>query len=167
MKGSTVATIIGVVVIVLIVGLFTFRETEAPTVSPTPEAMFEDIGEESDVMIEDTMEEDTGSMSDEASDASVSDQVSGEEVTISVDESGFTPATLTIQSGTTVTFVNNGQAPHWPASDIHPTHEILPELDSKGALQTGETFSYTFTDVGTWSVHDHLAPRNVGSITVE
>ncbi|MEX2054907.1 MAG: cupredoxin domain-containing protein [Candidatus Andersenbacteria bacterium] len=88
-------------------------------------------------------------------------------VTIAIDDTGFTPATITIPVNTTVTFTNNGQALHWPASDNHPTHEILPEFDSEKGLQTGESYSHTFTKTGTWEFHDHLNPRATGQVTVQ
>lgn len=88
-------------------------------------------------------------------------------VTVHVDETGFTPQAITITAGTTVSFINDGQGQHWPASDVHPTHTILPEFDSKRSLETGETYSYTFTKAGTWRCHDHLAASNTCTITVE
>lgn len=86
---------------------------------------------------------------------------------ITMDENGFSPQTVTVAAGTTVTFINNGQAPHWPASDVHPTHEVLPEFDSKRGLATGESYSFTFTESGTWSCHDHLMPNNTCTIIAE
>jgi len=82
-------------------------------------------------------------------------------------DTAFEPATVTVALGTTVRFVNNGQGLHWPASAVHPTHEALPEFDSKKGLATGEIFSYTFTQKGEWFMHDHLAPKITGKIIVE
>lgn len=90
-----------------------------------------------------------------------------QKVTVTIDESGFTPSTITIAAGTAVTFVNNGQAAHWPASDNHPTHDVLPEFDAKRGLSTGETYIHTFTKVGTWTLHDHLMPRLTGTVIVQ
>ncbi len=86
---------------------------------------------------------------------------------ISMDEVGFDPSELTIPVGTTVVFLNNGQAPHWPASDPHPTHTDLSAFDAKKGLATGESFSYTFTEAGTYGIHDHLNPKAKGTIIVE
>lgn len=90
-----------------------------------------------------------------------------EAVTITMSESGFSPSTVTIAAGTTVTFINNGQAAHWPASDVHPTHNILPSFDSKRGLATGDSYSYTFDEVGTWRCHDHLLPQFTCTIVVK
>lgn len=87
--------------------------------------------------------------------------------TISIDDEGFMPATLTVKTGTTVTFVNNGQALHWPASNPHPIHTGLSGLDSRKGLATGETFSFTFTKTGTFGMHDHLNTAIVGTIVVQ
>ena len=90
-----------------------------------------------------------------------------EDVVVSVDETGFTPASVTVAKGTIVTFVNNGQAPHWPASDPHPTHTALSGFDSDKGLATGETYSFVFDVEGTWGYHDHLDPRLTGTVIVE
>lgn len=88
-------------------------------------------------------------------------------VSVSIEDTGFTPATVTIPVGTTVVFTNNGQALHWPASDPHPVHTDLPGFDAKKGLATGETYSFTFTKAGTFGVHDHLNARMKGSIVVQ
>ena len=88
-------------------------------------------------------------------------------VTISMTDTGFFPTTVTIPAGTTVSFVNDGQALHWPASDIHPTHEILPEFDSKRGVATGDAYSFSFTEAGSWNFHDHLNPQFTGTVVVE
>ncbi len=82
-------------------------------------------------------------------------------------DTGITPSTLTVPVNTTVTFTNNGQGTHWPASDPHPTHTGLPGFDADKALSTGESYSFTFTTKGTWGFHDHLNPRLKGSIIVQ
>ncbi len=88
-------------------------------------------------------------------------------VTVSIDDEAFMPATLTVKAGTTVTFVNNGQALHWPASNPHPIHTGMPGFDSRKGLATGETYSFTFTKAGTFGMHDHLNTRLIGTIVVQ
>jgi len=110
--------------------------------------------------------------SDDAADtATDEDAATGETVTVTVtmamDESGFTPKSATVAAGDTVTFVNNGQALHWPASAVHPVHTVLPGFDALKGLPTGGTYSFTFSRVGTWNCHDHLNPRNTCAITVK
>jgi plastocyanin len=86
---------------------------------------------------------------------------------VAIDDTAFTPSTITVPVGTTVVFTNNGQAPHWPASDPHPVHTDLSAFDAKKGLATGEKYSYTFTTKGTFSMHDHLNARIKGSIVVQ
>lgn len=88
-------------------------------------------------------------------------------MTVSMTDTGFSPATITVPAGTTVTFVNNGQAAHRPASNPHPTHTDLPGFDATRALQTGESYSFTFTKVGTWGYHDHPNPSTKGQVVVQ
>lgn len=86
--------------------------------------------------------------------------------TISISDTGFSPATVTVKSGTTVTFMNNGQALHWPASNPHPVHTDLSGFDAQKGLATGESYSFTFTKTGTWGFHDHLNAAMKGSVVV-
>lgn len=89
-----------------------------------------------------------------------------EEVTITMSEAGFSPASVTVKPGTRVQFINNGQAQHWPASDVHPTHTVLPGFDAKRGLATGETYAFTFSKAGVWACHDHLVPNLTCVVTV-
>ena len=79
--------------------------------------------------------------------------------------SGFVPKRLDIEPGSQVRFVNASDKPLWPASNIHPTHSILPELDAKGAVAPGETWAFTFKTRGFWRFHNHLAPE-IGGLVV-
>lgn len=78
----------------------------------------------------------------------------------------FTPRRLVVGVGDRVVFVNDSGADFWPASNIHPTHEVLPAFDPLGAIPPGGSWGYTFTDAGEWRYHDHLAPDRGGVITV-
>lgn len=175
MKTPTIIATLGVVIIVLIVGYFAFRSspTEAPTPTPSPE--FQEVQTSPGasnlgqyIQLQPSSTPPTATTSPEPSSVpAISSTPASEAVTISLDDTGFHPATVTIKSGTTVTFVNNGQAEHWPASDVHPTHQILPEFDAKRGLATGETYSFTFVKVGSWPMHDHLSPSHTGTIIVQ
>lgn len=176
MKTTNILVSIGIIIIVVIVGVMLSRSTDEPEPLPTME--FEEevsIGKEGQTTNV-SSEEAAGDQqsSDSAGTSSSQQQSAGsleivtiEEMTVSITDTGFEPSKVTIPVGTTVVFVNNGQALHWPASDVHPTHEILPGFDAKRGLATGETYSYTFQTKGSWSMHDHLNPRATGIITVE
>ena len=88
---------------------------------------------------------------------------------------GFSPSTLTIKVGDTVTWINEDSKQHWIASDPHPIHTGYPEkggcigstFDSCRGLNPGESWSFTFRYSGTWGYHDHLRPYLTGKIIVE
>jgi len=89
---------------------------------------------------------------------------------IEITSSGFTPSELTISRGETVTWVNKDTEEHWPASAQHPTHTVYPGsgiekcgtaeqesiFDACHGLSPGESWSFTFNEVGTWNYHEHL-----------
>jgi len=87
--------------------------------------------------------------------------------TIRMVSTGFDPATLSVKQGTDVCFVNEDIRARWPASNIHPTHEIYSDFDPKKPVPSGETWCFTFTKSGIWNMHDHLLPEFVGTVTVE
>lgn len=74
---------------------------------------------------------------------------------VSIESNGFNPKLINISVGDKVVWVNNNSKLHWPASDPHPTHTGLPDFDPFADLLPGETFSYTFTNAGAFSYHDH------------
>ena len=88
-------------------------------------------------------------------------------VVVSMTDTGFFPSTITVKAGTIISFVNDGQALHWPASDPHPAHDGLPGFDAGDGVATGDTFEFQFDRIGEWSFHDHLVPSQTGKIIVE
>ena len=78
----------------------------------------------------------------------------------------FVPRRLVVAAGDRVVFVNDSGTSFWPASNIHPTHEVLPTFDPLRAIPAGGSWGYTFTEVGEWRYHDHLEPDRGGVITV-
>jgi plastocyanin len=83
--------------------------------------------------------------------------------TTSVDAMGykFTPAAVTIAVGDTVTWTNHDQAPH----NIVVTDG--PEKFTSPTLQTGQSFSYTFTKAGTYSYYCAIHPDMKATVTVQ
>ena len=79
-------------------------------------------------------------------------------------EHGFAPERLEIEVGETVAFVNASGGDFWPASNIHPTHEILHEFDSLGPVPSGQAWEFVFDEAGQWQYHDHLNPSEGGVI---
>jgi plastocyanin len=92
---------------------------------------------------------------------------SGGENVVRMEAESFSPATLTVEAGETVTFENESGDDKWPASDVHPTHEEYPGFDAGKAVLDGESYSFTFERPGRWGYHDHLRPELKGTIVVE
>ena len=70
----------------------------------------------------------------------------------------FTPSTLTVTVGTTVTWRNTTSAPHTVTSDDGTTFN--------GMLSTGGTFTFTFTKAGTYAYHCNIHPYMKATIVV-
>ena len=105
---------------------------------------------------------------------------SSSRVTVTYTGSGFSPATITVSPGTTVTFVNQTGNRMWVASDVHPTHTAYDGTSTSqhcanGAPTSssifdqcgaGSSFSFTFTKAGTWEYHNHANSSHGGTIVV-
>ena len=89
------------------------------------------------------------------------------EVTVDITASGFSPAEVRIKAGDTVKFINKDTKKRWPASGPHPQHTTCPGFDAKPGINPGESYSFTFTEVKTCPMHDHLDPTQFGKIIVE
>ncbi|OGB75133.1 hypothetical protein A2810_00665 [candidate division Kazan bacterium RIFCSPHIGHO2_01_FULL_49_10] len=89
-------------------------------------------------------------------------------VTVNYTGSAFSPNSITINVGDTVKFVNIGQtAAIWPAAGPHPIHTSVPGFDAGAPLDTGGTYSFTFTKSETVKYHNHLNPSQTGTIIVK
>jgi plastocyanin len=71
----------------------------------------------------------------------------------------FTPASVTIKAGTTVTWVNLDDEPHTIFSDAG--------LFRSSALDTQERFSFKFDQPGTYHYLCSIHPRMLGTVVVE
>jgi len=79
---------------------------------------------------------------------------------VSIDNFSFGPQTLTVKAGATVTWTNRDDIPHGIASSNNA-------FKKSGALDTDESYSFTFTTPGTYQYFCYLHPHMVGSIVVE
>ena len=70
----------------------------------------------------------------------------------------FSPSSLTVATGDTVTWTNNGTAPEG--------HDVTGDGLASGILQEGQTYSNTFTSAGTFNYICSLHPFMTGSVTV-
>jgi plastocyanin len=78
--------------------------------------------------------------------------------TVTVDNFSFTPATLTVKPGTTVTFVNHDDIPHQIVA-------VDKTFRSK-ALDTDDSFQFTFATAGDFDYFCGLHPHMKGKIIV-
>ena len=79
---------------------------------------------------------------------------------VSIVDFAFNPGSMTVNVGDTVVWTNTGEAPHTATSQSGPA-----AFDS-GRLETGQTFSFTFTVPGTYSYICSIHPEMQGTITV-
>jgi hypothetical protein len=85
---------------------------------------------------------------------------------VTITHDGFTPDELTIHKDDVIDFVNTDNAPHWPASNPHPIHDMYASFDPKRSVVPHETWSFEFNRIGEWHYHDHVIPYHTGVITV-
>jgi plastocyanin len=79
--------------------------------------------------------------------------------TVKIDNFAFTPATLTVTAGTTVTWKNEDDSPH-RIGDKNGTLK-------SAALDTDDTFSHTFATPGEYPYICTIHPYMVGKIIVK
>jgi plastocyanin len=79
---------------------------------------------------------------------------------ISIDNFTFAPPTLTVKAGTTVKWTNKDDIPH----GIAATNNTFAR--SK-ALDTDDSYSFTFTTPGTYQYFCYIHPHMTGTIVVQ
>ncbi|HYA01812.1 MAG TPA: cupredoxin family copper-binding protein, partial [Syntrophobacteria bacterium] len=78
---------------------------------------------------------------------------------VTIENFQFTPATLTIPVGTTVTWISRDDEPHTVTSS--------EGVFTSPGLDADETYSYTFSTPGTYTYHCKLHPHMTGTIIVK
>jgi plastocyanin len=79
---------------------------------------------------------------------------------VSIDNFTFTPASLKVKAGTTVTWTNRDDIPHGIASSDNA-------FKKSKALDTDDSYSFTFTTPGTFQYFCYIHPHMVGTVVVE
>jgi hypothetical protein len=85
---------------------------------------------------------------------------------IVMNEEGFSPREVTVDEHTVINFVNKDSVDRWPASNLHPTHEVYPEFDPRQPITPGNFWMFRPNKPGIWRYHDHLWPHRRGTLTV-
>lgn len=79
---------------------------------------------------------------------------------VSINNFIFSPSSITVKKGTTVTWTNNDSVSHTVTEMDGQTG-----LDS-GTLEHGKSYSFTFNSLGTFKYHCSIHPSMVGTVTV-
>jgi amicyanin len=79
---------------------------------------------------------------------------------VSIDNFTFTPQKLTVKVGTTVTWTNKDDIPHGIAATGNA-------FKRSNAMDTDNTYSFTFTTPGTYQYFCYIHPHMTGTIMVE
>lgn len=78
---------------------------------------------------------------------------------VAIEDFAFSPATIKVKKGTTVTWTNNDSVEHTVTGDNGgPDSELIAQ---------GDTYSYTFNETGTFDYHCKPHPSMVGKVIVE
>jgi plastocyanin len=93
-----------------------------------------------------------------AADAVNADAVNADVIKISLSNFMFSPMSLTVSVGATVTWTNTDDEPHTVVSNAG--------LFRSGAMDTNESFSFKFDKPGTYHYTCSIHPRMVGTIVV-
>ncbi len=84
----------------------------------------------------------------------------GARTEVVIDHHRFSPNSITIATGATVTWTNRDSAPHTVTSSGG-------EFSKSPVLKQGQTFSNTFTTAGTFSYSCSIHPEMTGKIIVK
>ncbi|MBI5452604.1 hypothetical protein HY945_04010, partial [Candidatus Gottesmanbacteria bacterium] len=140
----------GVALIVLVAGYFLLSGSKQYQSTQTPVGPTEEIVASPTVVM--------------PSEVVPTESTSGAKVTknttIDYTDSGFAPKSITVKVGTAVVWTNKTNSPMWVASAPHPSHTDLAGFDQLKSVNNGGTYSYTFTKVGNWKYHNHMAPSD-------
>jgi LPXTG-motif cell wall-anchored protein len=78
---------------------------------------------------------------------------------VSIVDFSFQPATVTIDTGDSVTWTNNGDAPHTTTSDSGVWDSDI--------LDPGQSFTRVFDTAGTFPYHCNVHPSMTGTVVVQ
>lgn len=81
---------------------------------------------------------------------------------ITIKNFAFDPSTLTVKTGTVVTWINQDATPHTIFSDTGS-----PAAFSSAPFSTGASYTFTFTQPGTYTYHCSIHPSMKGTIIVQ
>jgi plastocyanin len=86
-------------------------------------------------------------------------QAQAQNAEVKIDNFSFTPASITVAVGTTVTWTNHDDIPHTVVSD--------DKVFKSKVLDTEEKFAYTFSKPGTYAYFCSVHPKMTGKVIVQ
>jgi plastocyanin len=114
--------------------------------------------------------------------ATTTESASDDVTVVTLTDAGFAPATVTVDAGDTVRFVNESSRGMWVGSDDHPTHTDYDgtstrehcadgkstngTFDQCAAIDGGGSWDYMFQKSGTFGYHNHVGAANTGTVIV-
>lgn len=100
--------------------------------------------------------------------------------TVTYNGTSYSPSTVTIAKGGTVTFTSTGGSNMWVASAQHPAHTTYDGTARAEHCAAGYTgaapfdqcapgasFTFTFSELGSWKYHDHINASAFGTVIVK
>lgn len=94
-------------------------------------------------------------------------QTTSEKFIVEITDTGYMPQTLEIPVGATVEWVNKTNEPHRIAANPQPDHSSFPALDSVEPIGPDATYSFTFSEKGTYVYNNHyVQTENNGEVKV-
>ena len=151
MKRNTIAIVIAVIAILVIGGIVMAARNNKKTETPTPAPTTSTTPSNNNAT-------NTSGGSDTAN-TSPSTTPTEQKTNITIQNFAFSPASTSVKKGTTVIWTNKDSAPHTVTIDSG-------EGPKSGNLNTGDTYSYTFTTSGTFAYHCAIHPNMTATVTV-
>lgn len=173
---KTIYIILAIIILIIAGGIIAYQKNGNNIQSP-PEVTIPETGAYSPQQTPQPTEESATTKEEEVkTEQEVKKPQQGTEVNIVTNtDSGFSPNAITIHKGEIVTWKNESSQPVWPASALHPTHDVYPAkggcigsaFDVCKGIEKGESWSFVFDFIGTWKYHDHLNPNHFGTVIVK
>ena len=85
---------------------------------------------------------------------------------VTLPDKGFSPESITIKKGGTVSWINASSKSGTVNSASHPNHNLHRFLNL-GEFPSGSSFEAIFEKEGTYSYHNHLNPQQQGTVVVK
>jgi plastocyanin len=86
--------------------------------------------------------------------------------TVILNNTGFSPKTLTVKTGTIVIWINQSGTGGSVNSDNHPTNLLFPSLNL-GQFNNGTSVTTMFEKPGKYTYHNEVNPDQRGTVIVE